>query len=60
MGGKMVGGKCTLGRGLGPSSRKVLLCLYLSTSIRQCLLAGKSFLNAITLKCIWENFCGEA
>ena len=44
LGGKMVRRKCILGRGLEPSPRKVLLCLYPSTSISQCLLAGKSFL----------------
>ena len=38
------------------SPRKVLVCLYPSTSIRQCLLVGKSFLNAIILNCNWENF----
>ena len=59
-GGKMVRGKCTLGRGLGPSPRKVLVCLYSSTSIHLCLLAGKSFLNAIILNCNWKNFWGEA
>ena len=41
-GGGMVRGKYTLGRGLGPSLRKMLVCLYPSTSIRQCLLAGQA------------------
>ena len=45
-----------LGRGLGPSTQEMLVCLYLSISIRQCLLVGKSFLNAILLNCNWENF----
>ena len=59
LGRKMVRGKCALGRSLGPPPpRKVLVCFYLSTSIRQCLLAGKSFLNAIILNCNWENFWG--
>ena len=55
----MVREKCALGRGLGPSPRKVLVCLYPSTSIHLCLLAGKSFLNAIILKCNWKNFEGK-
>ena len=53
-GGKMVRGKCTLG--LGPFPQEMLVCLYLSISSRQCLLAGKSFLNAIILNCNRENF----
>ena len=36
--------------------RRMLVCLYPSTSIHQCLLAGKSFLNAITLNYNWEKF----
>ena len=43
---------------LGPSPQEMLVCLYLSISIRQCLLAGKSFLNAIILNCNWETFFG--
>ena len=56
-GGKMVRGKCVLGRGLGP---KMLVCLYPSTSSRQCLLKGKSFLNAIILNCNGQNLWGKA
>ena len=54
----MVTGKCALGRGWSLPPRKVLVCLYPSTSIRKCLHAGKSFLNAIILNCNWENFWG--
>ena len=41
-------------RGLPP--RKMLACLYPHTSIHQCLLTGKSFLNAIYYN--WEIFRG--
>ena len=54
----MVRGKCAQGRGLGPSPQEIVRCFYLSTSIRQCLLAGKSFLNAIIVNCNWKNFWG--
>ena len=58
-GGEMVGGKYALGIGVWAiSSRKVLVCLYPSTFIRQCLLAGKSLLYAIILYCNWERFGG--
>ena len=50
----MIRGKCVLGRGLGPSSRKVLVCLYPSTPICQCLLAGKGLLYAkLQLEKLW-------
>ena len=52
-------GKCALGRGPGLPPKKMLVCLYPSTSSCQCWLAGKSFLNAINLNCNWETFCGE-
>ena len=48
VGCRMERGKCTLGRGLGPSSSKMLVCLYQTPSLHQCLLTGWSFLCAIT------------
>ena len=58
LGGKMVRGNCALGRGLGLPPRRMLAYLYPNTSIRQCLLTGKNFLNAVTLNCNWENLRG--
>ena len=57
----MVGRKYALGRSSGAiPTRKVLVCLYPSTSICQCLLAGKSLLYPIILYCNWEIFGGKA
>ena len=55
-GEKMVRGKCTLVGGPGTSHQEA--CLYPSTSIRQCLLSGKNFLNVITSNCNWQKFGG--
>ena len=53
-----VRGKCILDRGLGPFPlENVIVCLYPSTTIRQWLLEGKSFLYAIILNNNWEEIC---
>ena len=53
-------GKCTLGRGLGSSPRKMLLCLCPSTSVHQFVLAGKNILYIchyfnLQLENIWRG-----
>ena len=58
---KMVRGKCTLGRVWGLPPRKMLVCLYPSTSICQFLLTGKGLLYAIVLNCnLKKKWGGEA
>ena len=54
--GKMVRGKCTLGRGLGPSPQENV-SVPLSKDIHlSALLAGKSFLYAFILIAIGRHF----
>ena len=60
LGRKMVRGKCALGIGVwGLPPRKMLVCLYPSTSLRRCLLTGKSLLYAIILNCNLEKHLGR-
>ena len=55
----LLGGKCALGRSLGPSPQENIACLYHSTSIRQCLLAqARAFSMPLLYIAIGKKFGG--